>query len=48
MGPYQDGQAELLRVTYADFNCLVLPPDGKEREASFTLAGPSCLFLKSI
>src|SRR5580700_10382654 len=24
MGPYQGGQAELLRVHYADFNCLVL------------------------
>ena len=27
MGPYSGGQAELLRVPYADFNCLVLPPE---------------------
>ncbi|MBV9037204.1 MAG: alcohol dehydrogenase catalytic domain-containing protein, partial [Acidobacteriaceae bacterium] len=25
MGPYRGGQAELLRVPYGDFNCLVLP-----------------------
>lgn len=36
MGPYTGGQAELLRVPYADFNCLVLPP-GKEHEADFAL-----------
>ncbi|HEX5995958.1 MAG TPA: glutathione-independent formaldehyde dehydrogenase [Jiangellales bacterium] len=30
MGPYQGAQAELLRVPYADFNCLILPPDSRE------------------
>jgi glutathione-independent formaldehyde dehydrogenase len=33
MGPYQGGQAEYLRVPYADFNCLRLPPDaGKKKQ----------------
>jgi threonine dehydrogenase-like Zn-dependent dehydrogenase len=36
MGPYQGGQAEKLRVPYADFNALKLP-DGDEHEASFSL-----------
>jgi glutathione-independent formaldehyde dehydrogenase len=36
MGPYTGGQAETLRVPYADFNCLVLPP-GREHEADFAL-----------
>lgn len=31
MGPYNGGQAELLRVPYADFNCLLLPPDAEEK-----------------
>ena len=26
MGPYAGGQAEYLRVPWADFNCLLLPP----------------------
>jgi glutathione-independent formaldehyde dehydrogenase len=30
MGPYDGGQAELLRVPYADFNCLILPPDARD------------------
>jgi glutathione-independent formaldehyde dehydrogenase len=30
MGPYQGGQAELLRVPYGDFNCLVLPLDARD------------------
>jgi threonine dehydrogenase-like Zn-dependent dehydrogenase len=30
MGPYNGGQAELLRVPYGDFNCLVLPPDAHD------------------
>ncbi|MFG3604607.1 glutathione-independent formaldehyde dehydrogenase [Micromonospora chersina] len=30
MGPYSGGQAELLRVPWADFNCLVLPPDARD------------------
>ncbi len=35
MGPYQGGQAEYLRVPFADFNLLPLPP-GKEHERDFT------------
>jgi len=36
MGPYEGGQAQYLRVPYADFNCLTLP-EGKEHEADFAL-----------
>ncbi len=36
MGPYTGGQAEYLRVPFADYNCLVLPP-GNEHEADFIL-----------
>lgn len=36
MGPYTGGQAEYLRVPFADFNCLELPP-GTEHEADFAL-----------
>jgi glutathione-independent formaldehyde dehydrogenase len=36
MGPYQGGQAEFLRVPYADFNLLKLPP-GREHENDFTM-----------
>lgn len=36
MGPYQGGQAQYLRVPYADFNALKLPPGG-EHEADFAL-----------
>jgi glutathione-independent formaldehyde dehydrogenase len=36
MGPYRGGQAELLRVPWADFNLLELPP-GTEHESDFTL-----------
>jgi glutathione-independent formaldehyde dehydrogenase len=36
MGPYPGGQAEKLRVPYADFNCLTLPP-GNEHELDFIL-----------
>lgn len=36
MGPYTGGQAERLRVPFADFNCLLLPP-GTEHEADFAL-----------
>jgi glutathione-independent formaldehyde dehydrogenase len=32
MGPYPGGQAEYLRVPFADFNCLVLPQDGREAD----------------
>lgn len=37
MGPYQGGQAELLRVPFADFNCLVLPKDAEEREEDYVM-----------
>ncbi len=36
MGPYQGGQAEKLRVPYADFNALKLPP-GDEHEDAFAM-----------
>lgn len=36
MGPYSGGQAQRLRVPYADFNALRLPP-GKEHESDFIL-----------
>ncbi|MBB5155054.1 glutathione-independent formaldehyde dehydrogenase [Saccharopolyspora phatthalungensis] len=36
MGPYTGGQAEYLRVPFADFNCLKLPADGSH-EADFIL-----------
>lgn len=36
MGPYQGGQAQYLRVPFADFNGLKLPP-GTEHEADFAL-----------
>jgi glutathione-independent formaldehyde dehydrogenase len=36
MGPYWGGQAELLRVPWADFNLLELPP-GTEHESDFTM-----------
>jgi len=36
MGPYTGGQAEYLRVPFADFNCLKLP-QGKEHETDFIL-----------
>lgn len=36
MGPYQGGQAQFLRVPYADFNALKLPA-GTEHEADFAL-----------
>jgi len=36
MGPYRGGQAQYLKVPYADFNALKLPP-GKEHESDFIL-----------
>jgi glutathione-independent formaldehyde dehydrogenase len=36
MGPYRGGQAEYLRVPFADFNCLKLP-DGTEHESDFIM-----------
>ena len=38
MGPYRGGQAEYLRVPFADFNCLNLPP-GTEHESGLRDAG---------
>ena len=37
MGPFEGGQAEYLRVPYADFNCLVLPPDSQEKENDYVM-----------
>jgi glutathione-independent formaldehyde dehydrogenase len=37
MGPYAGGQAGYLRVPFADFNCLKLPPDAKEKEADYVM-----------
>jgi threonine dehydrogenase-like Zn-dependent dehydrogenase len=37
MGPYQGGQAEYLRVPYADFNCLKLPEDAVEKENDYVM-----------
>lgn len=36
MGPYAGGQAQYLRVPFADFNALTLPP-GTQHESSFAL-----------
>lgn len=36
MGPYRGGQAQYIRVPYADFNALTLPP-GTQNEADFIL-----------
>lgn len=36
MGPYPGGQAEYLRVPYADFNCLLLPP-GEDFESDYVM-----------
>ena len=37
MGPYGGGQAELLRVPWADWNALVLPDDAREKQADYTM-----------
>lgn len=37
MGPYHGGQAEYLRVPWADFNCLVLPEDAREKEKDYVM-----------
>ena len=45
MGPYSGGQAELLRVPYGDFNCLVLPADAQEKENDYAMLSdifPTC------
>ncbi len=37
MGPYEGGQAEYLRVPYADFNCLKLPADAEEKQNDYVM-----------
>jgi glutathione-independent formaldehyde dehydrogenase len=37
MGPYNGGQAELLRVPYGDVNCLRLPPDAAEKQNDYVM-----------
>lgn len=37
MGPYSGGQAEFLRVPYADFNCLKLPEDVEEKQNDYVM-----------
>ena len=37
MGPYQGGQAQLLRVPYGDFNALILPEDATEKEKDYVM-----------
>ncbi len=37
MGPYRGGQAQLLRVPYGDYNCLVLPEDAEEKERDYVM-----------
>lgn len=37
MGPYYGGQAELLRVPYADWNALILPEDAEEKQRDYTM-----------
>lgn len=37
MGPYDGGQAEYLRVPFADFNCLVLPRDAQQKQADYVM-----------
>ncbi|MBC7541090.1 MAG: glutathione-independent formaldehyde dehydrogenase [Candidatus Sericytochromatia bacterium] len=37
MGPYNGGQAEYLRVPYADFNCLRLPREAEEQQNDYVM-----------
>jgi len=37
MGPYEGGQAEYLRVPYADFNCPRLPDDAEEKQNDYVM-----------
>lgn len=37
MGPYRGGQAQYLRVPFADFNCLVLPEDAQEKQTDYVM-----------
>ena len=37
MGRFRGGQAEFLRVPYADFNCLRLPRDAEQKQADYVM-----------
>lgn len=37
MGPYRGGQAQLLRVPYGDYNCLILPEDAEVKERDYVM-----------
>lgn len=37
MGPWEGGQAELLRVPYGDHNCLVLPEEAREKQTDYVM-----------
>lgn len=37
MGPYEGGQAELLRVPHGDFNCLKLPRSAEENQNDYVM-----------
>jgi glutathione-independent formaldehyde dehydrogenase len=37
MGPFHGGQAQFLRVPFADFNCLRLPADAVEKEDDYVM-----------
>ena len=37
MGPYNGGQAEFLRVPFADFSCLVLPEGAEEKQNDYVM-----------
>jgi len=37
MGPYSGSQAELLRVPYGDYNCLILPRGSEEKENDYVM-----------
>lgn len=37
MGPFEGGQAELLRVPYGDFNCLKLPEGAEEKQKDYVM-----------
>jgi glutathione-independent formaldehyde dehydrogenase len=37
MGPYHGGQAQLLRVPYADYNALILPRDAREKQNDYVM-----------
>jgi threonine dehydrogenase-like Zn-dependent dehydrogenase len=37
MGPWQGGQAEMLRVPWADFNAMLLPEDAREKQDDYVM-----------